>query len=151
MYRADEAVMFAGDCKYTQSLLDEFTSAQCVLHDTMNSTRTDCNMQPGWRKFCLQWNFSNRLTVTNFSLNFALSFCCCCTLPHWFLNVILAVCFHYLLSISFSKNLFHLLLPKTAPMTAFLDVFLFKRQKKQIFPAQVTRGVRAPGPSSVLF
>lgn len=74
MYRTDEAVMFAGDCKYTQLLLDEFTSAQCVLHDTMNSTRTDCNMQPGWRKFCLQWNFSSRLTVTNFSLNFALFF-----------------------------------------------------------------------------
>lgn len=54
MYWTDEAVMFAGDCKYTQLLLDELTSAQCMLHDTMNSTRTDCNMQPGWRKFCLQ-------------------------------------------------------------------------------------------------
>lgn len=69
VYRTVRAVTFAGDCKYTQ--LDEFTSAQCVLQDTKNSTRTDCDKPSGWRKFCLQWNFSSRLTVTNFSLNFA--------------------------------------------------------------------------------
>lgn len=33
------AVMCAGN-----TLLDEFTSVQCVLQDTMNSTGTDCSV-----------------------------------------------------------------------------------------------------------
>lgn len=34
-----QAVMCAGN-----TLLDEFTSVQCVLQDTMNSTGTDCSV-----------------------------------------------------------------------------------------------------------
>lgn len=98
MYWIGRTVMVAGDCKYMQLLLDEFTCAQCVLQDTMNSSRTDCDKQSGWRKFCLQWNFSSCWLSPTFLSIFQISFFFICALNYAvFLNIIRAVYFQYFL------------------------------------------------------